>query len=112
QDLAVLSRQRLEPGPRTLAGAPHLIEVQLVKQSEQPHHANRVTLPSRVELLFLLEERGQFLAHEKDPVLGLLGPDDYVGRARKIEQFVRPQAAGHAPAGLDLVENERNIIDT
>ena len=110
--MTVFASQRLEPGSRPLAGALHLIEVQLVQQGEQPHHSDRVTLPCRVELLLLLEERGQLFADEKDPVLGLLGPGDDVGRARKIEQLVRPQAAGHAPAGLHFVENERHVVDS
>ena len=107
----MLARQRLEPAPRPLAGTPHLIEVQLVQHGEQPHHADRVPFPRRVELLLLLEERGELLADEEDAVLGLLGPRDDVGRARQIEQLVRPQAARHPPAGLHLVEDERHVVD-
>ena len=107
----ILARQRLEPGPRPLAGAPHLLEIQLVQQREQPHHADRVAFPGGVELLFLLKERRQLLADEQDAVLRLLRPGDDVGRARQIEQLVRPQAAGHAPAGLHLVEDERHVVD-
>src|SRR2546422_3335016 len=90
QDLAVLARQRLEPTSRALAGAPHLIQVQLVQQGEQSHDANRVSLPSGVELLLLLKEGCQLLAHEKNAILGFLGPSDHVGWARQIEQLVRP----------------------
>ena len=64
QDLRILVRQCLEPAPRTLAGSPDLLEIQLVQQRDESHHAHRVSLPGRVELLLFLEERGQRLAHE------------------------------------------------
>ena len=107
----MVARQRLKPLSRTLAGSPHLLEIQLVQQREQPHHADRIAFPRGVELLLLLEEGGQFLAHEQDAVLRLLCPGHHVGRARQIERVVRPQATGHAPAGLDLIEDERHVVD-
>ena len=111
QDLAVLAREGVEAGASPLTGAAHLVQVQLVEQRQQPHHPDRVALPGRVELLFFLEERGQLLAHEEHAVLGFLGPRHHVGRARQVEQFVRPQPSGHAPAGLHFVEDQRHVVD-
>ena len=72
---------------------------------------DRIAFPRRVELLFFLEERRQRLADEQHAVLRLLRPGHEVGRTRQIEQLVRPQAAGHAPAGLHLVEHQRHVVD-
>jgi hypothetical protein len=104
EEAAVVSRQALEAVPRVRAGPPDLVEVELLHECEEPDHPHRVAFPRRVELLLLLEERCERLAHEEHAVLRLLGPNDDVGRAGQIERLMGPEAAGGAPAGLDLVQ--------
>jgi hypothetical protein len=94
-----------------LAGSPDLIEIELVEQRDQAHHADRITFPRRVEFLLLLEERRQRLAHEQDPVLRFLRPRHQIRRRRQVEELVRPHPAGDTPACLHLVENERHVVD-
>src|SRR5207244_7154013 len=65
ENLAVLARERLEAAARLLARAPHLIEIELVEEREQPHHADRVAFPRRVEFLLFLKERRELFAHEE-----------------------------------------------
>src|SRR5947208_3610027 len=50
-DFAVVPRDRVEPAAGLLARPLHAIEIQLVEDGEQPHHADRIALPRRVELL-------------------------------------------------------------
>jgi len=66
--------------------------------------------PSQVvlKLLFLLEERGQFLAHEKDPRSGLLAQVTTSGGHGR-STVVRPQGAVMPPASGLLKTSENHI---
>ena len=107
----VLSKLLQSPAG-ALAGAAHLLQIDPMQRRQQTHHANGFALPGRVELLLFLEERRHLFAHKQHAVLRLLGPDHDIRRHGQFEQLMRPHAPGGAPARLNLVEHERNIVNT
>ena len=111
QNLRVVARQRGKALARPLPRRAHLREIQLVEQRDQPHHADRIAFPRRVEFLLFLEERRERFADEQHAVLRLLRPGDEIRRARQVEQLVRPEAARHPPARLHFVEDQRHPVD-
>ncbi|KZL84320.1 hypothetical protein CI238_13243, partial [Colletotrichum incanum] len=109
----VLGRQALELAEKVVADAGRVLDeaeaLDLLDDGAEEDGARRVAHPG-VELAVGLVGAELRVAEVVAGRLGLLGEGDHVGRRGEVPVLVGPELAGGADAGLDLVDDEEDVV--